>query len=491
MGIWSELMSRLQFDSWYSARYRELTRLMLTLKRQQYNHLPHPFHQETESGGGYIPLSERRPSIIYPLPSIIARDVSNKLFSGRHFPYLTGDMELTESLEKLAKTSNLTPTMKYAAYIGSVGSVFISFDIIDKQFYFKAWESRYCEPVFDSTGELISVHIRYQCPVDALYALGYKFKNPQEWYWFGCAFTQTDHIVYSPFDETEPPPWNDWAVDAANSRKHNLGFVPGVWIYNITSGDVPDGICTFDNLLDLTVEIDYQLSQTGRGFKYSAAPQLAISGPSTLGIGRTAVIRSPSNYIELYPGSKDTPPGKAELLEMKGSGLREAVEYVKLLRAYALEASAGSRRDPERLTAIPMSGKAMELLDEDELDLIQSLRVTYGTQGLLPLLRKCIRAASILDIISNLSEDKLKDVDLIWTKVFLPSSSEIQQFAVGLVQAVQIGMISLETAADLFSIFLDLPHPIKGTGHVEAVEKQETPPAVPPEQVPEKGVKND
>lgn len=467
MSSWDDLVVNIPYSEWATPRYKGLDRLERTLMGNQYAHLRYPFYFEVDpSNKQYIPLNERRPSVIYRLGASVVQDTVDKLFSGRHWPHYKGQNEsLIEELETLTRKTNLEPAMRKAAFIGSIGSSFVTFKFVNNVLSFDVWNPKNCLPVFDETGELEEVKIFYKAKVDSLLALGYKLNEQQVAagdLWWGKRYTKTEEILYVPSTEADPPAWDEWPVDQARSKAHDLGFVPGRWIENLPGGVFPDGACTFENLLEMTVEIDYQLSQAGRGFKYSAAPQLAVRGLANMEIrpnGRT-IVRSPANILELTPGDDVTKPGDAKLLEMQGQGLRATMEYVKLLRGYALETTKGSRKDPERLTAIPMSGKAMEALEEELLDLVQSLRESYGDHGLLPLLKLVMRAGEKLGIVKNYNEKDFDDIQLLWPKVFLPGAAEIQEYATALLQAVQGAFILPEMANMLLQVFLDLPHPL-------------------------------
>ena len=71
-------------------------------------------------------------------------------------------------------------------------------------------------------------------------------------------------------------------IDEARSVQHGLGFVPMVWIRNLpgqsSTGDAVDGACTFRAAIETQIEIEYQLSQAGRGLKYSSDPTLVDQG---------------------------------------------------------------------------------------------------------------------------------------------------------------------------------------------------------------------
>lgn len=470
MSSWDDLVKNIPYEEWATSRYKGLDRLERTLMGSQYAHLQYPFHFEVDPASKqYIPLNERRPSVIYRLPASVVQDTVDKLFSGRHWPHFKGvedhQSDLIHEIEMLTRKTNLEKALRKAVFVGAVGSVFVSFKYVDKILSFDVWNPKNCLPVFDAKGELQEVKIFYKAKVDSLLALGYELddkERAQDELWWGKRFTKEKEIAYVPSDKAAPPDWSEWAVDESRSKEHDLGFVPGVWIENLPGGVFPDGGCTFENLLELCVEIDYQLSQAGRGFKYSAAPQLAVRGLANMAIGTNGrtVVRSPANILELHPGDDVTKPGDAKLLEMQGQGLRATMEYVKLLRSYALETTKGSRKDPERLTAIPMSGKAMETLEEELLDLIQSLRESYGDHGLLPLLKLVLRAGEKLGLVKTYNEEDFDEIQLLWPKVFLPSAAEIQEYATALLQGVQGAFMLPEMANLLLQVFLDLPHPI-------------------------------
>ena len=63
-------------------------------------------------------------------------------------------------------------------------------------------------------------------------------------------------------------------IDPIRTIRHGLGFVPIVWVRNLpgpsATGDANDGACTFRAAVETQIEVDYQLSQAGRGLKTAA-----------------------------------------------------------------------------------------------------------------------------------------------------------------------------------------------------------------------------
>ncbi len=181
-----------------------------------------------------------------------------------------------------------------------------------------------------------------------------------------------------------PPRRASPAIDAARSVRHGLGFVPMVWIRNLPGGDDIDGACTFRPAVETGIEIDYQLSQAGRGLKYSSDPMLLIREPAG---SDSEIIRGGGNALVV------SEKGDAKLLEIGGTAAAAVIEYVRALRELALEGVHGNRASADRLSAA-QSGRALELMNQGLIWLADNLRVSYGG-GLLPLCRMVVRASHV------------------------------------------------------------------------------------------------
>ena len=86
--------------------------------------------------------------------------------------------------------------------------------------------------------------------------------------------------------------------------------------------------------------------------------------------------------------------GDAKLLEIGGTASQAVIEYVRVLRELALESVHGNRADASRLS-VPASGRALELMNQGLLWLADNLRVSYGENGLLPVVRMMLRASQV------------------------------------------------------------------------------------------------
>ena len=230
------------------------------------------------------------------------------------------------------------------------------------------------------------------------------------------------------------------AVDENRSVRHGLGFVPMVWVRNLPGGDRIDGACTFRAAIETSIEIDYQLSQAGRGLKYSADPTLLIKEPAGLD---GEMVRGAGNAVVVCE------KGDAKLLEIGGTASQAVVEYVRTLRELALESVHGNRADASRLSAAA-SGRALELMNQGLIWLADNLRVSYGEGALLGLMRMVLRARDRypLQVRGGVMPELEADarLSLKWPRWYPPTSEDRQRDAQTLSTLLAAGMISQPSA---------------------------------------------
>ena len=124
--------------------------------------------------------------------------------------------------------------------------------------------------------------------------------------------------------------------------------MPIVWIRNLPGGEGVDGACTFRAAIETNIEIDYQLSQAGRGLKYSSDPTLLIKEPAT---SDSEIVKGAGNALVV------SEKGDAKLLEIGGTACEAVISYVRTLREFALESVHGNRANADRLTAAQSGGR--------------------------------------------------------------------------------------------------------------------------------------
>jgi hypothetical protein len=441
-------------DRDYPPRTWILDTLSRVLNGQLYDVLPYDFHDERSPGGEYIPLRKRRPSVRYPLCRIVVEDSVSLLFSEGHFPTIDcPDGDTLRSLAAIVRDSRLNLVMTEAAIRGSIGSVAILMRVLNGRVFFQVLDTIYLIPVWDpgEPDNLISVTERYKVSGVQLSNDGYDIADTGTNYWFQRSWDSNSETWYLPV-----PVGQDFSpeIDLNRTVEHALGFVPVVWIRNLpgssSTGDPNDGTCTFRAAVEIQIEIDYQLSQAGRGLKYSSDPTLLLKEP----IGTDAdIVKGAGNALVVGEN------GDARLLEIGGTAAAAVIEYVRTLRELALESVHGNRASPERLTAA-QSGRALELMNQGLLWLADNLRITYGEVALLSLAHMIVRASMRYPLRANGENlppmDPAASVSLKWPRWYPTTAADRQLDAATLTTLMNAGLISRATAVKAIADAYDI-----------------------------------
>lgn len=425
-------------------RTRRLDILRRVLDGTLYDVLPYDFHEERTSGGDYIPLRLRRPSVRYTLPRIVTEDSVALLFSEGHFPAIdSSDRAVRSTLAAIGKAVRLNEVMTDAALRGSIGSVGLLLRILRGRPFVTAMDTVNLTPIWrpDAPDTLASITERYKLPASAFIAAGYTLPDTVGTYWFTRRWDDQAETWFlpQPIGDAGPP-----TPDASRSITHNFGFVPIVWVRNLPgpswTGDPADGACTFRAAIETSIEIDYQLSQAGRGLKYSSDPTLLIKEPAAI---EGELVRGAGNALVV------SEHGDAKLLEIGGTAAAAVIEYVRTLREFALESVHGNRSDASRLSAAT-SGRALELMNQGLIWLADNLRISYGEGALLTLARMILRAGFQYKL--RIGDTNLADLDpdaplsLIWPRWYPSSAEDRQHDAQTLATLTAAHLLSPETA---------------------------------------------
>jgi hypothetical protein len=486
--VYDTIRTKLVWPTWAmrNERYKRLTTLGLLLDGKFYNHLPYAFHQEKDSGRNFISVVDRRPSVRYNLLKEVATRISRKLWAGPHFPRLVHtNKNLTEAAEDLMQEGKLADKLLLATRWGSVGSVAIAFRIIKGCIVYYVWRPQDCDPRFDAMGELDRLRWRYITSGTALLARGLTMTwngRPivaEEAYWYIQDLTRNEDLTYYPLraDEWDPTSTEGrklLRIDDPNwSVVHNLGFVQAQWFTNLSGGEYPDGDCTWEPAVNTSIHLEYTLSMLGRGIWYNSAPQVVLKGEmlNQEEMGNNLYIkRGPANLIQIDVDRKmgegeATSGADVKLLEMNGAWIAHAMEYIKEARQLALEQIQSSRKDPDNITGT-MSGKAMELLEDDTTDLLMEMRTNYGDNGFLPLLRHSLEAAKKArhPAVVRVSLGTLDDLHAQWPLPFQPDPQDLQVYTAALQIAAGLGFVDPETAAIMWQNYADVPESANASG---------------------------
>jgi hypothetical protein len=436
-------------DRDYPERTRTLSLYQRILDGSLYDALPYEFHQERTDSGEYIPLRQRRPSVRYGLARLVVEDSVALLFSEGHFPaFDSPDAGVREALADVVRDAKLNAVMVEAALRGSVGSVALLLRVLHGRVFVDVLDTVFLTPVWDpmAPDTLVRVCERYKVSGAGLVAQGYDV-DPGATYWFQRVWDAEWERWFTPVRVGTAAVVLE---DIERSIRHGLGFVPLVWIRNLPGGSGVDGACSFRSAIDTGIEIDYQLSQAGRGLKYSSDPTLLIREPAGLDGN---MVRGAANALVV------SEKGDAKLLEIGGTASQAVIEYVRTLREFALESLHGNRAEANRLTA-PASGRALQLMNQGLLWLADNLRVSYGQGGLLDMARMILRANRTYPlhvggrVLPRLDCDAV--VSLRWPDWYPDDALDGQRTAETLISLVAAQQMSRETALRVLAASYDI-----------------------------------
>ncbi|MGI4747379.1 MAG: hypothetical protein ACRYGI_08475 [Janthinobacterium lividum] len=465
---WLALQARMPCDATMPRRSARLAALEAVLEGRQYDVLSYPFSKERSDAGEYVPLDERRPSVRTGLCRVVVEDSVSLLFSEGHWPSIKAtDSRTVTVLSQVVRETRLNETMLEAATRGSVGSVAIQLRIVGCRPFFEVLSTKFLTPIWrqDDPRKLSSVTECYKVADQDLRAQGYDVEPGSGPYWFKRVWTDTAEQWFEPLPVTAGP--GQMQLDLTRTVVHGLGFVPIVWIRNISGSgghdpDGPDGTCTFAASIDTVIEADYLLSQAGRGLKYGSDPTLVLKDPSAGQHGGGAVRSGGAATALTLP-----PEGDAKLLEINGNAAAAVLAHVQELRAIALEAMHGNRAHGDRL-GTAQSGRAIELMCQGLIWLADRLRISYGDGGLLSLMEMLCTASARLDgglLIADESHDKIDPagLGLVWPSWFPASSADRQAQTGGIVTLLEAGVIDRQAAlalvAPLYGLAGVIPSP--------------------------------
>jgi hypothetical protein len=483
--MWEKIRERIPWPLWADARYKRLGTFDLLLDGQFYQHLRTPFLEDLEAGGQFVPIWSRRPLLEHNVLSEAASRVARRLFAGDHAPHVRAEDPQTQALvDWIRQDCRLDQRMLQAAYWGTVGSVAVTFGFPEplRVPTYEVWRAKCCDPQFFPDGRLLALLIRFPVRGEDLLRHGLDVDGEgqpvlasSEYWWireYGL-----DHITtYRPVRTTTWKPQDGTGslvpiTEDPWSMVHDLGMVLGVWITNLAGGDWPDGACLWERAIPAQVHLDYTLSQIGRGLWYSAVPQPVIKGrlENVVEQGGHVIYRTPTNYFQV-PADRVEPGGGGEsgadvkLLESNGRWITAALDYIERVRQIALEQIGLSRKDPNKITGI-MSGKAMEILEGDETDLIQELRTAYGTYGLVPIVRATIQAGDRLGIPGfEGAGPQAARLVTIWPRPYRATADELQKYVGAFQQGVEQGFFSPEEARHALHTYADLEEAASALG---------------------------
>lgn len=421
------------------SRNQRLEKIDKYLSNTQYDHLSD--WTVAECSKDYIKIRQRKPCVIYPFAQVLSDRLSSKLLGANVFPsFKIEDDPGTEGLMKVInRTSYIKPRMLSACKkLVLHGSSFIRFKLIKGAIFLEHFNSKYCYPKFDEASELIEVRIQYvyEDPED-LDEKGQPIKK-----WYKMEIGQMSDVLYdNPKYESDVEP----TFIVVKVNQHELGFVQGEWFQTVENRHSPDGFGIIDNLFGFIDSLNYNLSQSDRAVSYGLDPQLIISNMTEDEFD--TLIKSSAKGWTLGLD------GKADFLEVNGSGAKTAEEYRNEMIKNISDIARIVMLDPEKMVGHAQSAKAMEVLHGPLVELVNELRPQVE-KGLISLEQKMIA----LMVIYNKRGAELSitmppqyapislDIEAMWPPIFPKTVQDLTESVRWVSSATNANIISRETA---------------------------------------------
>lgn len=447
LGVVDQSASELDFPTYSekTPRFKKLDLFDKYYHSTQYDD-KQPWSRSRNDDGTYVPIKDRKPSVIYNIPKLLIERAASKLCGQRAFPKVTiPEDPLTEELVGLLmKASKFkTKAMDFGTHMLKSGAVFVKFAYINGTPKVDVYNPKHCFPIFnESTDQLDAIRIQYKFKDQNAQA---KFKK-DVWKWFRLDITKNQEVIYDSPEIKQGAESSDPEFEIVEVIDHNLGFVPGEWIVNGEVSGSIDGEAIIEDILPISDAINYQLSQSDQAIMYTQDPQLVFKGMSSE--ETDDFIRSSTKAWNL--GRE----GEAAFLEIGGSGLEIGKDHEKRLNQKAQDLAKVVILDPERMAGVAQSGRAMEIMHGPFVDLVHEIRPWLGDYGIVPFLQKMVAAAIILvergeSIAIQFPEGYAPvslEIELIWKPVFEPTLEDIQKVISLAVQASNANLISRKTA---------------------------------------------
>lgn len=429
------------------------------------------FHEERNASGEYIPIAKRMPSVRHGLCRTVVNDSVSMLFSEGHFPELAcNDEECRERMVAIIKDCKLQLAMIEGARWGSVGSVAFHVKVLANKIFVSPMKTAYLTPYwnFEDPDVLERVVELYKVKGASLKRMGYIIEPDTDNldYWFKREWNAVAEHWFVPvrIDGERRPE----VIDMERSVIHGLGFCPMVWVRNLPGGDDIDGTSTFDPFgIENEIEMDYQMSQGGRGLKYTSAPTTVIRTNDPKGAEREHIVGD----AIILPVD-----GDATHLEINGQAVMAVKDYCEGVRKLTLEALGGSRADPDKLSAA-QSGRALEMLNHNLIQLADTLRTPYGEGALLSIIDMIKRISAKFQLVlrdgTKVEKFGNEKFTLKWPPWYPPTYADQAQQATALSTLKDAGLISTETAIASLAPVYDIEDQVKEFKRIEG-ERQAT-----------------
>jgi len=417
-----------------SPRAQRMANLERYIEGTQYQGRPDFFDRS-------VPLWHRAPCIVYPMGANVIASNTDLVLGDSRWPRITSrpseddsdfdpsglTQEASALMDKfvceIERQSRYRSAMREAFNAAQgCGSAVAMFGVREGQLFIDSTKARWCEPEFDASGCVTRLVIEY--PYFATERQRNRWKVVPKMY--RRVIDETSDTTYQSAVLSASYAEPDWQVQAV--YKHDLGFCPVVWYPFMrgcsTVGNY-DGNAVHQNMLDKLTALDFALSMKHRAALYSGDPQWTEIGvepgfvPSSLGdivtvpaTARGGVISSDNRPVGEYrapqrqqgrkkgPGEVwqyESPDVKVQLHTLPGDALKSLENHCADLRLKLAECMSAVFLDPESVRfASALSGKALEVVRQRQLDRCEQYRDDVSAKLLLPSMQMLLRVSYVM-----------------------------------------------------------------------------------------------
>ena len=415
-----------------TARYRSLDKLLAYYESRQYENRP-DWWTGDPGNGEIVPLRERRPCIIYPLPKAAVHQLVRFTIGTEAWPTLKVEDERVPEMirERVAKSiSDVIAHCKIKPAIRALMARALAARTAVAVFGLRAGKLRIdtpraqdCVPVFegdDPCQPVKSLTWVYQYDREVEEPSGIVCKK----FWFRRDIDEIAVVEYEP-EEVRIGSVPVWRV--AKETQHGFGFCPVLWIRNmpeVADGSI-DGVSIYEDQFDQFDALNFALSQRNRGIYFFGTPQpyetgvaeddgpeaegrkgrskggpkgFSAGGSAPLGQVAAAARRMAPDYMWSY---RD-PNVSVALVETTGRAYEVTSKHVDDIRSRILESIGVVLVNANNIltgsNGAELSGRFLELAYAPMLAHVDDLRDACWWDNILDVISMVMRIVATVDL---------------------------------------------------------------------------------------------
>jgi hypothetical protein len=412
-----------------TTRARRISVLDAYMRGTQYDKRPDWFTGDA-GGGEIVPLRERKPCFIYPLPKAAVNQAVRFSVGEGRFPSITVDEieevdaiapglsvskadaeQLTKLVDEIVHAAWAKTCIRQMMASGlSRGTAVAIFGVRRGKFFVDAPRPQDCWPVFQDNDPSADVETMVWC---FRHAKQVKVKDLilDKEFLFRRDITAEHFIEYEDAEQEVGKPIK-WVEKSRTA--HGFGLCPVVWVRNMPESHCSDidGVSIYGEMLDEFDGLNFSLSQQSRGIHYFGTPQAYETSVGDderpAAVGRTAKAVNKNEPIDPFgvtpkkarkaaPDSIWSYKGAATLgiLETSGKAFEVSEKHVRNIRARVLESINVVLMDPETALKQDLSGVALTRVFSPMLAMIDELREHWWEQCIARMISMMLRIIAV------------------------------------------------------------------------------------------------